>query len=59
MNPIAIITVVSAAWHFIPEERREKYVNRMLDLVEDLGSDAISALRRNKSKDEETEEDHF
>ena len=59
MNPIAALTIVTTAWHFIPEERREKYVNRMLDLAEDLGSDAISALRRNKSKDESTEEDHF
>lgn len=57
MNPIAVITVVSAVWHFIPEERREKYVNRLLDIAEDLGADALSTLR--KKKDVEVEEEHF
>ena len=54
MNPLTFLSAATALWMMIPEERREQYVNDLLDLVEDLAADARDSLRR--KKDDETEE---
>ena len=53
MNPLAVLTALTAVWHFIPENRREKYVGRILDVVEDLGVEAVSVLRKKKDQEQE------
>ena len=53
MNPLTFVSAVTAIWMMIPEERREQYVNDLLDLVEDLAADARDAMR---NKHDETEE---
>jgi hypothetical protein len=55
MNPVAVAAVLTSLWAVIPEERREKYVNMLLDAMEDLSSDAMEALRR-RGKEESAEE---
>ena len=55
MNPVAVAAVLTSLWAVIPEERREKYVNMLLDAMEDLSSDAMEALRR-RGKEENAEE---
>ena len=52
MNPLAIATVLTSVWHFIPEERREKYINRLLDVVEDLGVEAVEMLRKKRDPEQ-------
>jgi len=60
MNPIAVLTIVTSAWHFIPEERRNRYVEKAFDMAEDLAADVINTLRRRKQEEVvETEEEHF
>ena len=54
MNPMTFVAAMTTIWMLIPEERREQYVNDLLDLVEDLAADARDSLR--KRKDDETEE---
>ena len=53
MNPITFISALTSIWLSIPEERREKYVNEILDLVEDLAADARDALRIGNDETEE------
>jgi len=57
MNPIAVATALTTMWALIPEDRREKYVNKLLDTIEELTSDAIAALRADADKTEETVEE--
>ena len=54
MNPMTFVAAMTTIWMLIPEERREQYVNDLLDLVEDLAADVRDSLR--KRKDDETEE---
>ena len=56
MNPVAVAAVITSMWALIPEERREKYINMLLDTIEDLSADAVEALR-NRGKDETDEEE--
>lgn len=55
MNPVAIAAVITSMWALIPEERREKYINNLLDTIEDLSIDAVNALR-SKHEEEIAEE---
>lgn len=60
MNPIAVLTIVTSAWHFIPEERRKKYVEKAFDIAEDLAAGVGNTLRRRKQVEVvDTEEEHF
>jgi hypothetical protein len=58
MNPVAVAAVITSMWAMIPEERREKYINMLLDTIEDLSEDMVAALRKSKEESvEETEEE--
>ena len=59
MNPIAVATALTTMWALIPEDRREKYVNKLLDTIEELSADAIAALRSDNAEEtvEEGDED--
>jgi hypothetical protein len=59
MNPIAVATALTTMWALIPEDRREKYVNKLLDTIEELSADAIAALRSDNTEEtvEEGDED--
>ena len=59
MNPVAVAAVITSMWALIPEERREKYVNKLLDSIEDLSVDMVDALRRKEEEEvfEEGDED--
>ena len=59
MNPVAIANLITSMWALIPEERREKYINTLLDTIEELSADAIDALRTDKTEEtvEEGDED--
>jgi len=56
MNPLTFISTVTAVWLMIPKEKREQYANDLLDLVEDLVSDARDAMANDETEEVNNEE---
>lgn len=57
MNPVAVAAVITSMWALIPEDRREKYINTLLDTIENLSADAVEALRNRGKEEIEVEEE--
>ncbi len=57
MNPVAVAAVITSMWALIPEDRREKYINTLLDTIENLSADAVEALRNRGKEETEVEEE--
>ncbi len=57
MNPAMFLSAMTVIWYQIPEERREQYINDLLDLVEDLAAEARDAMRNKKETEEVNNEE--
>ena len=56
MNPLTFLSTATAVWLMIPKEKREQYANDLLDLVEDLVTDARDAMANDETEEVKNED---